>query len=98
RKQALSILQAKLEQIEEERRQAEIDSATGGKVDRGWGTQIRSYVFYDNRGKYIGTGSHRLHTRALLSRARVCGGSCEGITEAGARRRRAGREKSAPRA
>ena len=25
--------------------------ATGGAVERGWGSQIRSYVFYDNRVK-----------------------------------------------
>jgi peptide chain release factor 2 len=51
RRQAMSILMAKLQQIEEERRQEELAEATGGKVDRGWGTQIRSYVFYDNRVK-----------------------------------------------
>ena len=51
RKQALSILQAKLEQIEEERRNAEINAAKGGMLDKGWGTQIRSYVLYDNRVK-----------------------------------------------
>ncbi len=51
KRQALTILQAKLEQLEEERRQAELDEATGGAVERGWGSQIRSYVFYDNRVK-----------------------------------------------
>jgi peptide chain release factor 2 len=51
KRQAMAILQAKLEQIEEEKRQAELDEATGGKVGRDWGTQIRSYVFYDNRVK-----------------------------------------------
>lgn len=52
RKQALSILQAKLEQMAEEKRQAEIDEASGGKLEhRGWGAQIRSYVLYDNRVK-----------------------------------------------
>lgn len=54
--QALSILQAKLEQIEEERRNAEIKAASGGAIDRGWGTQIRSYVLYDNRVKDHRTG------------------------------------------
>ncbi len=54
--QALSILQAKLEQIEEDRRSAEIKAAAGGAVDRGWGTQIRSYVLYDNRVKDHRTG------------------------------------------
>jgi peptide chain release factor 2 len=56
RKQCLSIIQAKLEQIEEERRSAEIKAATGGTLDKGWGTQIRSYVLYDNRVKDHRTG------------------------------------------
>lgn len=51
KRQALTLLQAKLEQIEEERREAEIKAAAGGDLDRGWGTQIRSYVLYDNRVK-----------------------------------------------
>lgn len=56
RKQALGLVQAKLQQIEDERREKELNEATGGKVDRGWGTQIRSYVFYDNRVKDHRTG------------------------------------------
>jgi peptide chain release factor 2 len=51
KKQAMSILRGKLELIDEQKRQAEMDSATGGSLDMGWGTQIRSYVFYDNRVK-----------------------------------------------
>ena len=51
RKQALSILRGKLELLEEEKRQRELNEATGGQLDMGWGTQIRSYVFYDNRVK-----------------------------------------------
>ena len=49
--QALTLLQAKLEQIEEEKRSAEIKAVAGGDLNRGWGTQIRSYVLYDNRVK-----------------------------------------------
>jgi peptide chain release factor 2 len=56
KKQALTVLMAKLEVIEEERREKEIADATGGAVERGWGTQIRSYVFYDNRVKDHRTG------------------------------------------
>lgn len=56
KRQALTILQAKLEEIEEERRSKEIAEAAGGSVDRGWGTQIRSYVLYDNRVKDHRTG------------------------------------------
>jgi len=52
KRQAMSILQAKLEQLEEERRAAEISEAAGGKLEhKGWGAQIRSYVLYDNRVK-----------------------------------------------
>ena len=51
KKQAMSILKGKIELLEEQKRQAEMDAATGGGVDRGWGSQIRSYVFYDNRVK-----------------------------------------------
>ncbi len=52
KRQAMAILQAKLEQIEQERRDAEISAASGGKLEhKGWGAQIRSYVLYDNRVK-----------------------------------------------
>ncbi len=51
KRQAMEILTAKLEQIEEERREAELKEASGGDISRGWGTQIRSYVIYDNRVK-----------------------------------------------
>src|ERR1043165_2165242 len=51
KRQALAVLQAKLELLEEEKREKELAAATGGAVERGWGTQIRSYVFYDNRVK-----------------------------------------------
>ena len=56
KRQAMQVLQAKLEEIEEERRSKEISEAAGGSVDRGWGTQIRSYVLYDNRVKDHRTG------------------------------------------
>jgi peptide chain release factor 2 len=54
--QAMSILMSKLEEIERVRREKEINDAKGGDVDRGWGTQIRSYVIYDNRVKDHRTG------------------------------------------
>jgi peptide chain release factor 2 len=56
KKQALAVLMSKLEQLEQQRRDAEIAQAKGGKIERGWGTQIRSYVFYDNRVKDHRTG------------------------------------------
>ena len=66
RAQALAILQAKLEQIEEDRREAEIAAAQGGKLEQGWGTQIRSYVFYDNRVKDHRTGHESSDYEAVL--------------------------------
>ncbi|HRP62331.1 MAG TPA: peptide chain release factor 2 [Phycisphaerales bacterium] len=86
KKSAMNILKAKLEQIEEERRQAELDAATGGKVDRGWGTQIRSYVFYDNRVKDHRTGHEVGNPQSVLD------GDLEGFIYAELQRRRAARE------
>jgi len=82
RRQALSILQAKLEQLEEERRAAELDEATGGKVDRGWGTQIRSYVLYDNRVKDHRTNHEVGNPQSVLD------GAVEPFIDAELKRRR----------
>ena len=46
RAKAMAMLKAKLFQIEEDKRQAEIDRQYGEKSDIGWGSQIRSYVFH----------------------------------------------------
>jgi peptide chain release factor 2 len=66
KRQALTILQAKLEEIEEEKRNREIKAAAGGDVERGWGTQIRSYVFYDNRVKDTRTGHETGNVQGVL--------------------------------
>ena len=84
--QAFAVLQSKLEALEEERRQAELDAATGGKVDRGWGTQIRSYVFYDNRVKDHRTGFEMMNPEKVLN------GDLSGFVDAELKRRRAERE------
>lgn len=86
RKQALTLLMAKLEQIEEEKREAEINAATGGKVDQGWGTQIRSYVFYDNRVKDHRTGHETSDYEAVLR------GEISGFIDAELKRLRAAKE------
>ena len=86
RRQALQILQSKLEQLEEERRQAELDAATGGKVDRGWGTQIRSYVIYDNRVKDHRTNFEVGNPQSVLD------GDLDGFIDAELKRRRSERE------
>lgn len=86
RRQAMAILQAKLEQLEEEKRQSEVDEATGGKVGRDWGTQIRSYVFYDNRVKDHRTNHESGNPPAVLE------GDLDGFIDAELKRRRAERE------
>ena len=81
RKQAMSILRGKLELLEEEKRQKELDKATGGAVDMGWGTQIRSYVFYDNRVKDHRTGHEVGNPQSVLD------GAIHGFIEAELQRR-----------
>lgn len=88
RKQALSIIQAKLELLEEEKRAAELNAATGGKVERGWGTQIRSYVIYDNRVKDHRTGHEVGNPQTVLN------GDLAGFIDAELKRRRSEREKN----
>lgn len=89
KRQAMQVLQAKLDLLEEERRQAELDDATGGKVDRGWGTQIRSYVIYDNRVKDHRTGHEVGNPQTVLD------GAIEGFIDAELKRRRSDKEATA---
>ncbi len=81
RRRAMSVLRGKLEVLEEEKRQKELVAATGGKLDMGWGTQIRSYVFYDNRVK-----DHRTNFE-LSNPPRVMDGELQGFIDAELRRR-----------
>jgi peptide chain release factor 2 len=87
KRQAMQVLTAKLEQLEEEKRQAELDAATGGKVDRGWGTQIRSYVLYDNRVKDHRTGHEAGNPQTVLD------GALQPFIDAELRRRRTERDR-----
>ncbi len=82
KRQALTILQAKLEQLEEERRERELNEATGGAVERGWGTQIRSYVIYDNRVKDHRTNYEVGNPQTVLD------GDLDGFLDAELKRRR----------
>ncbi len=86
RRQALSVLKAKLELLEEEKRQSELHEVTGGKVGRDWGTQIRSYVIYDNRVKDHRSGFEIGNPQQVLD------GSLDGFIDAELKRRRAERE------
>jgi peptide chain release factor 2 len=88
RSQALAVLQAKLQQIEDERREAEIAKAQGGSLEQGWGSQIRSYVFYDNRVKDHRTNHESRDYEAVLR------GEIADFIDAELKRRRAGREKA----
>jgi peptide chain release factor 2 len=87
KKQALTILQARLQLMAEEKREAEISAAQGGSLDRGWGTQIRSYVFYDNRVK-----DHRTNCESRDYETVLRGEIAEFI-DAELQRRRAEKEK-----
>ncbi len=81
RRQAMSILKGKLELMEQEKRDAEQLAESGGKLDMGWGTQIRSYVFYDNRVK-----DHRTNFE-MGNPQRVMDGEIHGFVESELRRR-----------
>lgn len=83
RRQAMEQLTAKLQQIADEKREQELAAASGGKVDRGWGTQIRSYVIYDNRVKDHRTGFE------VMNPQRVLDGDLQGFIDAELQRRRA---------
>ncbi len=85
--QALSVLQAKLQLLEDERRDKEIAQASGGSLQQGWGTQIRSYVFYDNRVKDHRTNYEESDYEAVLR------GELHPFIDAELKRRRAEKEK-----
>jgi peptide chain release factor 2 len=82
RKQAMGILRGRLELLAEEKRAAEMSEATGGKLDMGWGTQIRSYVFYDNRVKDHRTNYEQPNPQKVMD------GDLQGFIDAELRRRR----------
>jgi peptide chain release factor 2 len=88
KKIAMSILQSKLERLEEEKRERE-RQAQGGKLEFGWGTQIRSYVFYDNRVKDTRTGFE------IGNPQRVLDGDLQGFIDAELRRRQKASQQSA---
>lgn len=89
KRQAMQVLQAKLMQLAEEAREKEIAAATGGAVERGWGTQIRSYVFYDNRVKDHRTNHERSDYEAVLR------GDIEDFIDAELKRKRSEKERAA---
>ncbi len=89
KKQAMSILRGRLELLEEEKKAAELDAATGGKLDMGWGTQIRSYVFYDNRVKDHRTGYEVGNPQTVMN------GDLQGFIDAELQRRAKAKQSAA---
>jgi peptide chain release factor 2 len=87
KKQALTVLMAKLQQMADEKREKEIAAASGGSLEQGWGTQIRSYVFYDNRVKDHRTGCEETNYEAVLR------GEIAPFIDAELKRRRAEKER-----
>ena len=65
---------------------ADRDAAPVGKVDRVLGTQIRSYVFYDNRVKDHRTGHEIGNPQTVLD------GELGGFIDAELKRRRSERD------
>jgi peptide chain release factor 2 len=86
---ALALMMAKLQQIEDEKREKEIAAAKGGALELGWGTQIRSYVFYDNRVKDHRTSVENSDYEAVLR------GELQPFIDAELKRRRADKEAAA---
>ncbi|MDD5729432.1 MAG: peptide chain release factor 2 [Victivallales bacterium] len=64
---AMSMLKAKLYQLQEEKRRREADELRGVKTEMGWGNQIRSYVLHPYQMvKDLRTGIETGNTTAVL--------------------------------
>ena len=85
RAKAMAMLKAKLYQIEEDKRQAEIARQYGEKTDIGWGSQIRSYVFQP----YQMVKDHRTGEKTSSVQA-VMDGDIDAFMEAKLRGKKAG--------
>jgi peptide chain release factor 2 len=83
RARAMQILAAKLADLQEEQRRAEMDSLSGPKLDVAWGSQIRSYVL----APYRMIKDHRTEYETGNVEA-VLDGDLEDLIEAELRRRR----------
>ncbi|MES2508058.1 MAG: peptide chain release factor 2 [Verrucomicrobiota bacterium] len=89
RAKAMAMLKAKLYQIEEDKRQAEIARQYGEKTEIGWGSQIRSYVFQP----YQMVKDHRTGEKTG-NVADVMDGDLDAFMEAKLRGRKAGDDDS----
>ena len=90
RAKAMAMLKAKLYQIEEDKRQAEIARQYGEKTDIGWGSQIRSYVFQP----YQMVKDHRTGEKTSSVQA-VMDGDIDAFMEAKLRGKKAGADDAA---
>lgn len=81
RRQAMGILMAKLEQIEQAKRDTELAKIYGSKGEIAWGNQIRNYVLDDPRVKDLRTGVE------FGNPQRVLDGDLDPFIEAALRRR-----------
>jgi len=63
---AMKMLGAKLEELKQAEREAELDANSGEKNDIGWGSQIRSYVLDDRRVKDHRTNHTTSNTDKVL--------------------------------
>ena len=66
KRRAFSILQAKLQQLEEAKKNEELAKEYSNKGQIGWGNQIRSYVIYDRRVKDHRTGHEFMNPEAVF--------------------------------
>ena len=65
--QAMKQLKAKLYEVEEQKRRAEMQGIEDQKSDITWGSQIRSYVLDSGRVKDLRTGIETSNTQAVLN-------------------------------
>lgn len=66
RDQAMKQLKAKLYELEDQKRRAEMQEVEDNKSDIGWGSQIRSYVLDSARIKDLRTNVETSNTQAVL--------------------------------
>ncbi len=59
-------LKAKLYEMEDQKRKAELQEVEENKSDIGWGSQIRSYVLDSGRIKDLRTNVETSNTQAVL--------------------------------
>lgn len=88
RDRAMKMLQAKLYELEVQKRNAEKDKVESTKSDIGWGSQIRNYVLDQSRIKDLRTGIERTDTQKVLDGDldQFIEGSLKSGLEAGAKR------------